>query len=437
MFDTKTPDSTPNPRQKSSHQPSYTGKSKKSSKLKTRKTSTAQAAARMLGRIDKLELVLPISAMTEHELDQAGARLQAISLVTKLSAKGKAYLLNYVLRCPSGAKVAFNLQPSKPRMRFGMKITLNPDHMDEADTELFLQSIKRLFPLNGKAMVASLLLNRADQAFDHPVALTDLVIHLPGSPTESKFFVATDRLGLPQTWYCGSVGSPVHWLAYDQNASDAYKIAHGEVPSRGRRRAKPEDDAEFLAQVNRSQDRSRFEVRRVFATPLTLRQADALARSKPFGIVDIFCIDQRKLAGAPADFCLYVDSVKLHGVAGARSNFLRRESGKNKKQRLAEFEAYLADCGASFWDKAGLDTSIEAAPQHLLQHHREWECQKWMREHRVENAPWLAIDDTPQWFVPDCSRLLVTQSESGIQQHQVLTLRAMMGSVSSQSMAAK
>lgn len=68
-------------------------------------------------------------------------------------------------------------------------------------------------------------------------------------------------------------------------------------------------------------------------------------------------------------------------------------------------------------------------PQHLLHYHREWECRKWMREHRVEDAPWLAIDDTPQWFLPDCSRLLVTQSKIGIQPHLALILREMMGSL--------
>jgi hypothetical protein len=360
MFAPRNSDRTPVPSPDGLQQLNAPNEPKMLSGLKIGKTPVRKAAARMLGRVDKLELVLPGGVMTEHQLEQAGARLLESGSVRKFSAKGQSYLLNYVLRCPSGTKIVFSLVPTTPRMRFGMKITLNPDYMDEADVEVFLSCIKGLFLLNGKTMMATLLLNRVDQAFDHPVALTDLIIQLRGSPAESKFFVATDRLGVPQSWYCGSVQSPVHWAAYDQNASDDYKIAHGEVASRPRR-IRPKDDAEFSAQGERSENRSRFEVRRLFKKPMTLRQADVNARSKPFGIVDIFRVDERKMAGAPADFCLYLDSVKLHGVAGARSNFLRRDSNKNKKARLREFESHLSDCGAPFWNKAGLCTSIEAA----------------------------------------------------------------------------
>ncbi len=64
-------------------------------------------------------------------------------------------------------------------------------------------------------------------------------------------------------------------------------------------------------------------------------------------------------------------------------------------------------------------------PPDLLQHHREWECRKWIRQNRSLNTPWLAIDDVPEWFVPDCPNLLVTQSASGFQPEQVATLSAM------------
>ena len=64
-------------------------------------------------------------------------------------------------------------------------------------------------------------------------------------------------------------------------------------------------------------------------------------------------------------------------------------------------------------------------PHHLLQHHREWECRKWMRQHRPMDTPWLALDDAAAWFTPECAHLLATQSESGFQPEQVPVLDRM------------
>jgi hypothetical protein len=50
---------------------------------------------------------------------------------------------------------------------------------------------------------------------------------------------------------------------------------------------------------------------------------------------------------------------------------------------------------------------------HLLQHHREWECRKWLRLHKPSGAAWLAIDDCADWFTPQCLHLLTTPSTSG------------------------
>lgn len=65
-------------------------------------------------------------------------------------------------------------------------------------------------------------------------------------------------------------------------------------------------------------------------------------------------------------------------------------------------------------------------PTHLLQHHREWECRKWMRQHRPVNAPWLAIDDVSEWFLPCSEHVLVTQSEFGFQPDQATQLYEML-----------
>ena len=64
-------------------------------------------------------------------------------------------------------------------------------------------------------------------------------------------------------------------------------------------------------------------------------------------------------------------------------------------------------------------------PRHLLQHHREWECRKWLRHHRAADVPWLAIDDVAEWFTPACPHLLTTMSDCGFQSKQVDVLRRM------------
>ena len=68
-------------------------------------------------------------------------------------------------------------------------------------------------------------------------------------------------------------------------------------------------------------------------------------------------------------------------------------------------------------------------PPHLLQHHREWECRKWLRQHRDVDTPWLAIDDVSEWFVPDCEHVLLTQSELGFQSNQTSQLRDMLKAI--------
>jgi HAD domain in Swiss Army Knife RNA repair proteins len=57
-------------------------------------------------------------------------------------------------------------------------------------------------------------------------------------------------------------------------------------------------------------------------------------------------------------------------------------------------------------------------PRDLLQHHREWECRKWMRQNRPLDTSWLAIDDAAEWFTPECAHLLTTQSSIGFQEEQ-------------------
>ena len=65
-------------------------------------------------------------------------------------------------------------------------------------------------------------------------------------------------------------------------------------------------------------------------------------------------------------------------------------------------------------------------PQNQLQHHREWECRKWIRRNGTLQTPWVAIDDSAEWFTPKCANLLATRSEFGFQEEHVSILRSML-----------
>lgn len=57
---------------------------------------------------------------------------------------------------------------------------------------------------------------------------------------------------------------------------------------------------------------------------------------------------------------------------------------------------------------------------------RQWECELWMEENRHWGDHWIAIDDRPYWFEPDCSKLLVTNPATGFQPGDQATLRQML-----------
>lgn len=57
---------------------------------------------------------------------------------------------------------------------------------------------------------------------------------------------------------------------------------------------------------------------------------------------------------------------------------------------------------------------------------RERQCQAWMQTNCPPGTPWLAIDDRPEWFSPDCSNLLVTNCQYGFHSDNAATLRDML-----------
>lgn len=64
-------------------------------------------------------------------------------------------------------------------------------------------------------------------------------------------------------------------------------------------------------------------------------------------------------------------------------------------------------------------------PGQIPEFEREWEIESWMKEHRRWGERWLAIDDRPYWFRPDCADLLVTNAQTGFCAAEQATLRLM------------
>ena len=54
--------------------------------------------------------------------------------------------------------------------------------------------------------------------------------------------------------------------------------------------------------------------------------------------------------------------------------------------------------------------------EHRLQdYEREWECVAWMRTHRTEGTPWLALDSSDELFRPYCNNLMLLNSVTGFE----------------------
>lgn len=68
----------------------------------------------------------------------------------------------------------------------------------------------------------------------------------------------------------------------------------------------------------------------------------------------------------------------------------------------------------------------DGLPGQAPEFERERECQAWMQTNRPPGTPWLAIDDRPQWFSPDCANLLVTNCQYGFHPDNTATLRDML-----------
>ena len=59
------------------------------------------------------------------------------------------------------------------------------------------------------------------------------------------------------------------------------------------------------------------------------------------------------------------------------------------------------------------DRPRSEAPPGLGEFLREWECLSWLRENRPAGTAWLALDDQPGLFTPDCTDLMLTSFKTG------------------------
>lgn len=64
-------------------------------------------------------------------------------------------------------------------------------------------------------------------------------------------------------------------------------------------------------------------------------------------------------------------------------------------------------------------------PDQIGKYERQFECELWMKENRWGDH-WMAIDDRPYWFEPECANLLVTDPTTGFQPADQATLRQML-----------
>lgn len=305
--------------------------------------------------VDKVELVLPRGLVPSHELADAADRIKRFANTRTVSSKHESYLKRSILRGETGSTVLINMLPSTTDMRYDAKLTMNPNHLTAKDVAELQRLFKHVFPLGGKDVFAKLLVQRFDTAFDHPTPISRLLVQTVGAPVEKKFCISTDRNGYIGGWYAGSVDAAAHLAMYDQVASDAYKVSVGELPSK---RVKPETDAElhFAETGTAGTASTRVEIRRVFDPAARLIEVGEQASK--FGQFRVFEITDQNGSPEPQNFCLYLDSIRIRGVAGARAEFLRHHTGRKAKGVIAALEEALAEHAAPWWEKATKNVSV-------------------------------------------------------------------------------
>ncbi|NVO06155.1 MAG: hypothetical protein HXX19_09630 [Rhodoferax sp.] len=64
-------------------------------------------------------------------------------------------------------------------------------------------------------------------------------------------------------------------------------------------------------------------------------------------------------------------------------------------------------------------------PGVVPEHERQWDIKTWMKANRPWGTLWIAIDDRPQWFGPECVGLLLTDRKTGFTGGDAVLLQQM------------
>lgn len=312
--------------------------------------------------IDKLCLDVPI-AVSEMEaaMDRAAVLVQSGELV-RGTTKGTFFKHAYILKLENGAAIRFSMSPNNPGKGANMQVVLNPAHVTKAGCSALIAVWKNLFPYMAQEIAAEMAIRRIDVCIDVPYAIEDFIIDFSKARAGSKVFVVTNGQAKQQTVYLGSLESAMRGVAYDQVASDNYKLLVGEITSRQRVR----DDAELVMAQDgsrqRTESRMRIENRRIFKTAIGLDELASLPTG--FGDYMVYCIANMKREDCDLEFMTYLDSVRLRGITGTRA--FMKEACRNKgevSRTISELEGRLSRLQVKWWDAQRFNTGLMALLQ--------------------------------------------------------------------------
>jgi hypothetical protein len=327
-------------------------------------------------RPDKLALDLPKEIASAGDLDGLEKRLKGEGF-KRLSAKSKFYRRNVVYRLPSRAVVDIAWEPVSDRCRHALRITINPSNIEEGDIAAFKKLLRTIFILGGEAELRHFLCYRLDVCVDKKIDLDTIIVRQKGAAVEKKYVWMTDANGRIQTLYLGSVQSAEHSIVYDQNAADEFKRRVGEKVSTNESEAQEQEKPKQRRPESDAQDaelhvgRTRFEVRRVFKEPVRLADLGDVAAL--MDKLEVFLVspsafksDHKRVA-----FTLYLESVRLRGLIGARKYLRSILPSKKADIHLREFERRLGEYRVSWWSgeqsRSLLDVLRETPSWHILQ----------------------------------------------------------------------
>lgn len=356
-------------------------------------------------QIDKIILVLMSNDVSTAEQEAIAERLRRKLNTKELSrgsAKGEPFKRVFIQRLLTGAVAKFATEPTRPDyIRQFMQITINPNQMQADDVEAFVDMVQAVFGPSWVRRMQAMKCCRLDACVDvEGVLANDLIVMFDGSRTQATFFVQCDRNGRIQTIYVGSVQSATHGCVYDQTDSDAFKSLVGEKPSLLQlRRVKAREDAELAIINEPAKGRTRFEVRNVLSPMVSI--ADLATMESAMHRFTVY--EVRKKKGVPFDtqFRMYLDSVRLRGVSGARA-YLTANAKKVVMDNVQAFEDRLTKLSAVWWTPEAFVLDVSVA----LQQNDLWSlldpgstvkaAPKKSREHQRDNPRSYARMGTPE-----------------------------------------